>query len=222
MIVVTRKRRLQVLDLGAQFLAHLGVERRQRLVEQQHRRLGRERARERNALLLSAGQLMRIFLRLVAQVHERQHFVDPSPDRVLRPFPAFEPIADVPGHRHVGKQRIRLEDDAEIAQARRDADEACTVLRHFAGIGRLEAGDDPQQRGLAAARRTEKADEFAFVDVQADVVQRQDAAEPLGDVAQRQKHGGSSWVASAAGRRPLHPAEFSAGGGGRAGVRRIR
>ena len=73
------QRRLQVLDLGAQFLADLGVERRQRLVQQQHGRLGRQRARQRDALLLSAGQLVRILFRLVAQMHERQHLVDARP-----------------------------------------------------------------------------------------------------------------------------------------------
>ena len=56
---------------------------------------------------------------------------------------------------------------------------------HLAGIGDLESGDDAQQGGLAAARRTEEANEFAFPDAEADVVQRQDGTEPLGDVAQR-------------------------------------
>ena len=44
-----------------QFLAHLqpqlGVEIRQRLVEQQHLRLDRQRAGDRDALLLAAGEL---------------------------------------------------------------------------------------------------------------------------------------------------------------------
>ena len=39
-------------DLLPQLHAHLGVERRQRLVEQQHARLDRERPRQRDALLL--------------------------------------------------------------------------------------------------------------------------------------------------------------------------
>ena len=40
--------------------AGLGVDRRERLVEQQHRRIDRERARQRHALAHAAGQLMRI------------------------------------------------------------------------------------------------------------------------------------------------------------------
>ena len=44
----------------AQLLAHLGVERAERLVEQQHLRLGRERPRQRDALPLAAGELRRV------------------------------------------------------------------------------------------------------------------------------------------------------------------
>jgi hypothetical protein len=42
---------------AAQLLAHLGVERAERLVEQQHLRLDRERAGERDALPLPAREL---------------------------------------------------------------------------------------------------------------------------------------------------------------------
>ena len=53
----------QVLLQPPQLAAHLQaqelVERRQRLVEQQHARLGDQRPRQRHALLLAAGQLRR-------------------------------------------------------------------------------------------------------------------------------------------------------------------
>ncbi len=42
---------------GAQVLAHLGVERPERLVEQQHLRLHRQRPRQRHPLPLAAGEL---------------------------------------------------------------------------------------------------------------------------------------------------------------------
>ena len=44
----------------AQLGAHLGVERAERLVEQQHARLDRQRAGERHALALAAGELRRV------------------------------------------------------------------------------------------------------------------------------------------------------------------
>ena len=53
---------LQLLQLDAHVLAQLGVEVGQRLVEQQDSRLDHEAARQRDALLLAAGQLVRIAL----------------------------------------------------------------------------------------------------------------------------------------------------------------
>ena len=50
---------LQLADLDAHLLAQLGVEIGERLVEQQHVGPDRERARERDALLLPAGELAR-------------------------------------------------------------------------------------------------------------------------------------------------------------------
>ena len=51
---------LQALQLEAHPLAQLRVEVGQRLVEQQQRRLHDQRAREREALLLAAGELRRL------------------------------------------------------------------------------------------------------------------------------------------------------------------
>src|SRR5204862_8106909 len=53
------RRLLQPPDLAAQGGPHLRIERRQRLVEQQQRRLRPQRPRQRHALLLSARQLRR-------------------------------------------------------------------------------------------------------------------------------------------------------------------
>ena len=53
---------VQAADLEAHLLAQVGVEVGQRLVEQQHLRLDHQRARQRHALLLAAGQLAGIAL----------------------------------------------------------------------------------------------------------------------------------------------------------------
>ena len=46
------------------------------------------------------------------------------------------------------------------------------VDRDRARVGREEAGDQPQQRGLAAARRAQHGDDLAVVDVEIDAVER--------------------------------------------------
>jgi hypothetical protein len=50
-------------------------------------------------------------------------------------------------------------------------------------IGRLEARDDAQQRGLAAARRPEQRDQRARRHVQIDVFDGREFAELLADAA---------------------------------------
>ena len=68
-----------------QFLAHLGIERAERLVEQQDARLDRERARQRDALPLAAGQLAGIAVGQPVELHEIQQLLDAA--RGSRPRP---------------------------------------------------------------------------------------------------------------------------------------
>ena len=67
---------LQVADFAAQPRAHARVERRERLVEQQQARRQRQRAGERDALLLAAGKLRRVFFGLVGEADQRQQLGD--------------------------------------------------------------------------------------------------------------------------------------------------
>ena len=56
------------------------------------------------------------------------------------------------------------------------------AVEHDAARGRrLEARKHAQQRGLAAARGAEQREEFALVDVERQIVDRDDLAEALGD-----------------------------------------
>ena len=60
----------------AQLRAHLRVERAERLVEQQHARLDRERAGERHALALAAGELARVALVVAGEPDDAEQLVD--------------------------------------------------------------------------------------------------------------------------------------------------
>ena len=59
---------------------------------------------------------------------------------------------------------------------------SCAVDEDAARGRRLEARQHAQQRRLAAARAAEQAEDLAAVDVQRDVVDRDEVAELLGDV----------------------------------------
>ena len=105
-------------DLLAQGDPDLGVEGRQRLVEEQDLRLDRERPGERDALLLAARQLARVAVALVGQVDQLEQLADPLADLVLRPLADLQAEADVVGDGHVREQRVRLEDHPDVALVR--------------------------------------------------------------------------------------------------------
>ncbi len=65
---------MNVAQPAAQILAHARVKRAEGLVEQQHARLDGERARERDALALAAGELRRIAAAKSVELHELQKF----------------------------------------------------------------------------------------------------------------------------------------------------
>ena len=130
----------------------VGVERRERLVEQQHVGLAGEGASQRHALALAPGDPARALSRQVVDAQPPQHLVG-----LVRASKG-----DVVPHRHVREQRVVLEDHADGALLRRKIDSLSPVeprpLAHQdpAGIGPVQAGDAAQHRGLAAARRADE------------------------------------------------------------------
>ena len=75
---------VQPAQPAAQLLAHLGVERAERLVEQQHARAHGERAGERDALALAAGKLRGIAVRQPIELHQLEQLLHVAADLPLR------------------------------------------------------------------------------------------------------------------------------------------
>ena len=67
---------VQAAQPGAQLGADVGVERAERLVEQQHARLDGERAGQRHALALAAGELRRVALVVAGEADDAEQLVD--------------------------------------------------------------------------------------------------------------------------------------------------
>ena len=128
MIVVMPRRPLQIADFAAQPGAHPRIERRQRLVEQQQTRRERQRARQRHPLLLAAGELGRIFVGLLGQADERQQLGHAPVDLCPRQALADQAVADIVRDGEIGKQRIGLEHDAEVAPADRQGGNVASIL----------------------------------------------------------------------------------------------
>ena len=168
---------LQGLELGLHLLAELEVEGAERLVEQQHLGLVDQRAGERDALALAAGELGRPAQAEAAERHQLEHRrrapVALGPGHALD----HQAVGDVVQHAHVREQGVVLEHRVDVAIVGRHAEHALPMERDLAPIRLLEPGDQAQTRGLARARRSEHREELAVPDLEADPVDRPDRAE---------------------------------------------
>ncbi|MCY1523230.1 hypothetical protein D9M68_581180 [compost metagenome] len=152
--------RLQdVAHFEGQPFARVHVQIGERLVQQQQGGRGRQRARQRDALLLAAGDFVRIAVGGVRQAHQLQHFLDAAGAFGARQL--AQPEGHVQRDRQVREQGVVLEHHADPAQFRghlyggRRNDRA--VQQDAAGAHRLETGDGAQHGGLAAAGFSQQA-----------------------------------------------------------------
>ena len=122
--------------------------------------MAHQRSGQRHPLLLAPRELVRLAAAQLADAHhvERPLYVWPA----LRPRYAArsQHELEIPGHGQVRPQRQVLEDESDAALAGRHQSAAGfrdqrAVDGDGAGIRHLEAGDEAQQRRLAAAARAE-------------------------------------------------------------------
>ena len=169
-------------EVTLQPLAGEGVQRPERLVHEDDLRLVGEHPRDLGALLHTSGQLVGAGSTEVGQAHHVQEGVGAGSPLGPGQAPVWRSELDVAAHRQPGEQVGLLEDDPAL-QGRlldRDATPQRPPLR-----GRDEAGQDPQQRGLAAAGRPHEGDELAGGDVEVDAVERVDRTPALRAVGVR-------------------------------------
>ena len=121
---------VQRLQLVLQFGPQLLVERRERLVQQQQRRVEDQGAGQRHALLLAARKLRRPAFGEGGKLHqvERRAHLRVAVGAGQAADPQRE--GDVLRHRHVREQRIALEDHAEVAPLRRQGGDVAAIQQH--------------------------------------------------------------------------------------------
>ena len=149
---------LQPRELGLHLLAQLEVERAERLVEQQHRRLVDQGARQRHPLALAAAELARAPLLERPRARPGRSISSTARRRSARGdllHAQAEP--HVVGHAHVREQRVALEHGVHGPRVRRRVPHRLAVDQERAAGGGLEAADQVQRRGLAAAARSRAA-----------------------------------------------------------------
>ncbi|MDF2808962.1 MAG: hypothetical protein K0S43_3908 [Cellulosimicrobium sp.] len=178
---------LEARDLGAGLPAQLGVEVRQRLVEEERLRVAHDRATHRDALALAAGEVRGLAVQVLAQVEHVGGALDLPADLLLVVLALGEPERerDVLGHREVRVERVVLEHHREVALARRLLVDARAVDVELAGRDVLEPDDHAQDRRLPRAGRPDEDDELAVGDVEVHAVHREEpVAVALDDVLQ--------------------------------------
>jgi len=170
---------VQLPDLGAQGLAQVGVEVGQWLVEQEHRRVPHHGARQGHALTLATRELRRLAPPQRVNAQAVRHLACAGLGRgVLAPYRRQQPAharqalpevqaahqqrrADVFAHRHVRVEGVTLEHHGAVAFAGRQRQQVALAEVQGTGVGLVQAGDQAQQGGLAAARGAEQGEELA-------------------------------------------------------------
>ena len=152
-------------ELGRQLAPKRCIERRERLVEQQHIGIGRERARERDALLLTARKLRGVPR---AERADAQSIDDPFGAfgcAVTPVHSARDAVGDVPRDGHVREERVSLKHVPDAPLLRRQVDALGAVEQRAscrddaARVGCDEAGDALQGQCLSRTRRPDEGDD---------------------------------------------------------------
>ena len=163
------ERFIEVLEKVQDRLRCLRVERGGRLVAQKHLWVVGKGAGDGDALLLSAGELAGVGVRLVADADEFQERCDLLLDILLAQAAALERVGDVSGHRARRHQVEVLEDHADLLARRaqvlgRERRQVLSRDEDAAGAWPLQKVDASHERGLARAREADDPEDLARAD----------------------------------------------------------
>ena len=150
---------LQGLDLKAHLLTQIGIQIRQRLIEEQERGLADKRTRERDALLLAARELRRQTFFQPLHPDDLHHLHHARTDLVLWTLRDLERVGNIVKDRHVWPYRIVLKDEPDAAALRRylhllcGVGNECIVQIDPARIRGLKPCNQAKQHCFPTARR---------------------------------------------------------------------
>ena len=164
----------------------LRIERGGDLVEQHHVRVHHQRPRDRDPLLLAAGELVRVLARLLGQPDLLEQL--PRARLGVRARRLPDPARgerEVVHHGQMREEVELLEDDPDSLARRRQigalARDLLALEEDPAGVQGLEQVDATQQRALAAPARADDRQHLAPVDVEVDPAQDLVVTETLVD-----------------------------------------
>src|SRR5690606_23496197 len=127
-------------------------------------------AGDRDALLLSAGQLVGPTVGQRLHIDEVERPLDPLLGDVLRLFAHLQRKREVLANRHVREQRVILEDHADVALIGRRVCDVDAVDDDPAGRRAGESGQHHQRCRLSRPGRAEQGEELTRLDGEGQVV----------------------------------------------------
>jgi len=160
-------------QMAAELRAHLqpgaGVQRRERLVQEQQPGVRGEGAGDGHALRLAAGEPPGPGARVSGQAHAVQPLGGLRASLGLAGAPAARPEGHVVEGGQMREEQIVLEDDTDRARLGRRTAQIGAVQPQMAGGERGEAREGAQRGGLAGAVRTQQGDDLTGRGPQRDV-----------------------------------------------------
>ena len=138
-------------EVVVQFCRRFGIERGERLVEQQNLRVDSERTSDADTLALAAGEIRWIFLREHLHVHRSQTFLD-------RPLY----FAFARAFLSESKRRILIDGEPREKRAELERHRDMFGLRYRPARRLFQSSDKFQHRCFAAARCTDQTNELAL------------------------------------------------------------
>ena len=175
----------EVEDYIQHLVDHLRVKRCGYLVKQHDVRIHYQAAHDCNALLLTAGKLRGVRVRLIRKSDPCKKFHCLGGDFLLCAFLDFQRSKrDVVHYRHVREQVVALENHsdllAHIVKAGFSVLDRLAVKLYRTALDRLQTVDTAQQSAFSAARGTHQHHYFAFFNAERKVVDYRIIAKSFG------------------------------------------
>ena len=162
---------LDALELVLHILPQPQIQGAQRLVQQQDLGLVDQGPGDGHPLLLAAGELGDLSVLKAPEADDVQHLLDPPVDLHGVKLGDAQAEGNVVVDVQMGEEGVALEDGVDLPAVGRQIVDLLTVKQHLARRRRQKSADDPQGRGLAAARGPQQRQKFMVVDVEIDAVQ---------------------------------------------------
>ncbi len=182
------ERLLDLLERLAKLHADLDVERAERLVEQEDRRPVRESAREGDPLPLAPRELALVAAAEAREADELQQLLAALLPLGRRDLADAQSELDVLGDGHVPEDRVVLEDEADVPRLGRQVRHVLLAETDDPLVRQDQAGDHPEDRALAAARRAEQHEKLAVLDLERHAVDGDLVGEALADLLEGDRH----------------------------------